>query len=141
MLPVNVNGVIAGIFDDLPLRRAEVTSFLADWALENNMVLAERDLMQPHALSSIDAYRIIILPLGSETFDPSPKLDFVIAVTRLAPACPVVVLSDRVHQPDVFAAFQANAMGYVPSSLDPETALQALSLILKGGHYYPAGVL
>lgn len=125
----------------MPLRRAEVAAFLTAWAWQNSMVLDARALMQPQELPSIDAYRIIILSLGSETFDPSPALSFVLEMTSLAPACPVVVLSDRVHQPDVLAAFQANAMGYLPSSLDPETALQALSLILNGGHYYPAGVL
>lgn len=84
---------------------------------------------------------MIILPLGSEGLDTSPALHLMKELTAAAPACPVVLLSDRINQADIVSAFRANAMGYVPSSLSPDTALEALSLILHGGHYYPADIL
>ena len=57
------------------------------------------------------------------------------------PQTPVVVLSDREEPNEVCAAFEAGAAGFMPTSIDPSVALQALSFIKCGGSFFPPSAL
>lgn len=60
---------------------------------------------------------------------------------RAFSASAVVILSDNEDFAAVSAAFRHGAHGYIPTSLEPELALEALQLVLVGGTFFPAAAL
>jgi len=54
---------------------------------------------------------------------------------------PVAMVSDHEDRGEVMAAFRAGVRGFVPSTLEPELALQALTFVLGGGTFFPPQVL
>jgi len=57
------------------------------------------------------------------------------------PRAPLVILSDLEEPEEVCAAFEAGAVGFMPTSIDPSVALEALSFIKCGGSFFPPSAL
>ena len=96
--------------------------------------------------SSIERHRtancaIVILSIGSASVKDPPQQTLIKYARKLMPQTPLVVLSDREEPNEVCAAFEAGAAGFMPTSLDPSVALQALSLIRCGGSFFPPSAL
>ncbi|HTM78124.1 MAG TPA: hypothetical protein VL133_10915 [Devosia sp.] len=135
------NGVIA-LIDEMPMRRAEIAAFLADWAVQARMRVTLRDLSAQDDFTSGGAsIRMMIVSVGGDTLSRSRALPFIISQGKAGHDIPVVVLSDRSARREIELAFQAGAQGYIPSTTEPGLALQALTFILNGGHYFPSVAL
>lgn len=113
--------------------------------------------MLTHALPS----RVTLFGVSSyqELTDHKPPWEFIILYIRNAgitgtwvqeqlrlirdtePYTPVVMISDRDDPGDVLSALNFGIRGYIPTSIAPEVAIAALSLIEMGGTYIPAGAL
>ena len=72
----------------------------------------------------------LLMPDGS-------GFDEITALTRIAPAVPIIVVSMAESRQDVMRALDAGAMGYVPKSASGDTLLYAIEMVLRGEVYMP----
>jgi DNA-binding NarL/FixJ family response regulator len=73
-----------------------------------------------------------------------PDMDAEVAlelVRQRAPETRIAVLSASSEQTDIRSALDICAVGYIPKNEPPEIMLQAIQLILSGGHYLPPELL
>lgn len=61
----------------------------------------------------------------------------IVALTKLAPAVPIVVVSMAENRQDVMRALDAGAMGFVPKSASGDILLYAIEMVLRGEIYMP----
>ncbi|HYG89506.1 MAG TPA: response regulator transcription factor [Azospirillum sp.] len=92
-------------------------------------------------LEHLQNYQMIVLGIGGAAASGRETLDRVEEMHGVAPKAPLVIVSDREESQEVIAAFQAGARGYIPTSVDVEVALKALSFILSGGSFFPPTAL
>ena len=59
------------------------------------------------------------------------------ALTKIAPAVPIIVVSMAESRQDVMRALDAGAMGFVPKSAPGDTLLYAIGMVLRGEIYMP----
>lgn len=59
------------------------------------------------------------------------------ALTKIAPAVPIIVVSMAESRHDVMRALDAGAMGFVPKSSPGDTLLYAIEMVLRGEIYMP----
>jgi DNA-binding NarL/FixJ family response regulator len=84
---------------------------------------------------------MIILSVGGASVEDPQQQTFIKSARKLMPRTPLVVLSDREEPKEVCAAFEAGAAGFMPTSIDPSVAIQALSFIKSGGSFFPPSAL
>jgi DNA-binding NarL/FixJ family response regulator len=72
----------------------------------------------------------LLMPDGS-------GFDEITAITKLAPAVPIIVVSMAENRQDVMQALDAGAMGFVPKSAPGDTLLYAIEMVLRGEIYMP----
>ena len=80
---------------------------------------------------------MIILSVGGASLEDTQQQTFIKSARKSMPRTPLVVISDREESKEVCAAFEAGAAGFMPTSIDPSVALQALSFIKSGDHFFP----
>ena len=129
------------IIDSKKLRQAGIVRLLDTWAGALGLTVSAVDLA-----SFIERHRtancaIVILSIGSASVEDPPQQTLIKYARKLMPQTPLVVLSDREEPNEVCAAFEAGAAGFMPTSLDPSVALQALSFIKCGGSFVPPSAL
>lgn len=135
-------GHLVLVHDDMPLRRAQLTAFLARWAELERVGLVTAGM--PGADDVLDLHpqcRMVVFSLGSMVFDRSPALHQVLGLAEQYPQVPAVILAEAGSARDAATAFQAGAKGYIPATIEPDVALHALSFILNGGHFFPPSAL
>ena len=127
--------------DSQTLRRAAFNSLIASWAGENNIDVSSGCLINPPSLENLADPVLLVLVLGSARID-DPVIQLQLSKARAQwPDVPVAVVSEHEDRAEVMAAFRAGVRGYIPSMLEPELALQALSFVLGGGTFFPPQVL
>jgi DNA-binding CsgD family transcriptional regulator len=57
------------------------------------------------------------------------------------PQALLVIISDREDAQEIRAAFEEGAVGFMPTSIEPAVAFQALSFIRSGGSFFPPSAL
>lgn len=128
------------IVDPKSLRRAEIATFLQVWSESAGLsVIAATDL--PEDAIQSGHCRLAIVNVGGTAVGSSENQRCIKAIRALMPETPLVVISDREEPEEVLAAFQAGARGFIPSSIEPPVALQALTFILGGGSFYPPAAI
>jgi DNA-binding NarL/FixJ family response regulator len=133
------------IIDSKKLRQAGVAHLLDAWA--SSMDLAVRavglaNLIERNGNTSWTAScAMVILSIGGASVGDPQQQTFIKCARKLMPRTPLVILSDREEPNEVHAAFQAGAAGFMPTSIDPSVALQALSFIKCGGSFFPPSAL
>ena len=84
---------------------------------------------------------MVIFSVGSISVGDPQQQMWMRSVRTLIPDAPLVILSDRDDVQEVCAAFDAGAAGFMPTSIEPMVALQALSFIRNGGSFFPPSAL
>jgi DNA-binding NarL/FixJ family response regulator len=130
------------VFDPLILRRAGFGSFLRSWAEQRKLAIIEAT----PAVTAADAWtgaecRMAMLTVGGSTLSGPEAQDWIERVRARLPDAPLVIVSDRDDPDEVVSAFRAGARGFIPTSLEPAIALQALTFILNGGSFFPPTAL
>jgi DNA-binding NarL/FixJ family response regulator len=127
--------------DSQALRRAAFHSLIEPWANENHIEISSGCLLSATVPEDVEAPALLVLILGSARID-DPVIQLQLSKARaLWPDVPVAMVSDHEDRGEVMAAFRAGVRGYVPSTLEPELALQALNFVLGGGTFFPPQVL
>ena len=96
----------------------------------------------PHDIDYTSANcEMIIISLGGASIQEASQVALLAGVRRLIPQVPLVIISDRDEPQEVYAAFQQEAIGFMPTSIEPALAFQALSFMRSGGSFFPPSVL
>ena len=69
-----------------------------------------------------------VLNMGTASLNRPSHLDWLNRLIGAIAAAPAVVVSDLEDPEEMAAAFRAGARGFLPTSTEPELALEALSL-------------
>jgi len=132
------------VIDALELRRAGVVSLLKPWTDARQLRIIAND---PQRISLVpelepnDQYQMILLILGSAAVG-DPKIQaWIASLSHRHNNVPLVLVSDREDAAEVVAALEAGARGFIPTSIAPSVALQALAFIMSGGSFFPPAAL
>ena len=129
------------IIDSKRLRQAGIARLLDAWAGAKGLTVSAVNLGRPIDSHIAASCAMVILSVGSASVE-DPQQQALIKYTRKSmPRAPLVIFSDREEAEEVCSAFDAGAAGFMPSSLDPSVALQALSFIKCGGSFFPPSAL
>jgi DNA-binding NarL/FixJ family response regulator len=132
------------VIDALELRRAGVVSLLKPWTDAHQLRIIAND---PQRISLVpelepnDQYQMILLILGSAAVG-DPKIQaWIASLSHRHGNVPLVLVSDREDAAEVVAALEAGVRGFIPTSIAPSVALQALAFIMSGGSFFPPAAL
>jgi DNA-binding NarL/FixJ family response regulator len=131
------------IVDSKRLRQAAVMRLLATWADPMGLTAKSVFLDDPFRIDHIPVdCQMIIISVGSASIEDAYHLTLIGNVRSLMPHyASLVIISDREEPQEICAAFQGGANGFIPTSIEPAVAFQALSFIRSGGSYFPPSVL
>ena len=130
------------LVDAVALHRAAWTSFLRDWAEDSHAaVVSVSPVALPLTAGPDACFALVILTLNCASVRAPDTLACLDLLSKRMSGVPVVILSDRHTDAEVVAALRAGVRGFVPACTEPEVALQALSYIMGGGSFFPAGPL
>jgi DNA-binding NarL/FixJ family response regulator len=129
------------IIDAKKLRQAGIMHFLAAWAEATGLtigVIVDRAQWNHNVHTSSE---MVMLSIGSGSIYDPWQQSLIKEVKTRAPQAALVVISDREESDEIRAAFEAGAAGFMPTSIEPSVALQALSFIKCGGSFFPPSAL
>lgn len=130
------------LVDRQRLRRAWLKASLESWALGGRVAaVASAAELAPRVDDPSQRIEIAILSVGSLTAADQPVAEDLRWLRSHLPEVPVVLLADREDAASMTAALRAGVRGYLPTSIEPDVARQALALVLAGGSYAPPGLL
>jgi DNA-binding NarL/FixJ family response regulator len=129
------------IIDSKKLRQAGIVRLLDSWAGALGLTVSAVELASSIERHKTASCALVILSIGSASVEDPTQQILIKYARKLMPQTPLVVLSDREEPNEVCAAFEAGAAGFMPTSIDPSVALQALSLIKCGGSFFPPSAL
>ena len=124
------------VLDAMVLRRAAFLHFLQGWAEAHRLGLVELSAICADTDADIDC-RMILVVLGGSRVADSSALNAIQSEPHFKNA-PSVVVSDLVQVDEVVGALRLGARGYLPTSMDPNVALAAMTYILEGGEVFPS---
>jgi DNA-binding NarL/FixJ family response regulator len=131
------------IVDTKRLRQAGIVRLLEAWADCLGLALvgiSQNKLLEGLELAS-SRCEMVIISVGSTSVEDNENQECIKQLHIIVPCAPLVILSDREDAEEVYAAFRAGAIGFVPTSSEPSAALQALSFVKCGGPFFPTSVL
>lgn len=130
------------IIDSKRLRQAGITRLIDIWGdvmgLTVKAVVPDAPLDTCCALANCE---MTIISLGSGSIEDAQHRALIESVRMLMPQALLVIISDREDPREICAAFEEGAVGFMPTSLEPAVAFQALSFIRAGGSFFPPSVL
>jgi len=130
------------IFDSKRLRQAGFTRLLETWA--DVMGLTAKPVVPGVPLDACCApanCEMTIVCVGNESIQGAQYQELITNVRRLMPQALLVIISDREDPQEIRAAFEEGAVGFMPTSIEPAVAFQALSFIRSGGSFFPPSAL
>lgn len=124
------------VLDTMIFRRAAFLHFLHDWAEGHHLELIELSAVGADTNADIDCRMILVVLGGSRTADSS-ALNAIQNQPQFKNV-PLVLISDLVQVEEAVSALRLGARGYLPTSMDPNVALAAMTYILEGGEVFPS---
>src|SRR5262245_37603244 len=129
------------IIDSKKLRQAGIVHLLDTWASTVGLTVTAVDSASPNEMPKPASCAMVILSLGSASLEVPQQQALIKSTRKSMPRAPLVIFSDREEPSEVCAAFEAGAVGFMPTSIDPAVALQGLSFIKSGGSFFPPSAL
>jgi DNA-binding NarL/FixJ family response regulator len=114
----------------------QLASLLPEWRVEPISEARELHRHVNRAPSSV-----LILNTHGESMDSPEVAGEMATLAKLAPAVPILVMSERCDASDVTSAFGLGARGYLPTSLAISEVTAIVRLVAQGGTYVPANIL
>jgi DNA-binding NarL/FixJ family response regulator len=130
------------IIDSKKLRQVSIRRLLDIWA--DSMGLTVKAVAPEAPLDTCCAPEncaMTIISIGSTSIEEIQCQASIESVRVHMPQAPLVVISDREDPKEICAAFKHGAVGFMPTSIEPALAFQALSFIRSGGSFFPPSVL
>jgi DNA-binding NarL/FixJ family response regulator len=132
------------IVDALPLRSlglSNIVGRLSRSAVPGKFRLTVHTPEQ--AKQSIDAdpnCEMLIYNAGGASIADSDNMQRIKVLRALAPDVPLVIFSERESREEIISALNVGAQGVVYAGTNADLAVQAFSLILNGGSYFPSAM-
>jgi DNA-binding NarL/FixJ family response regulator len=130
------------IIDSKRLRQAGITRLLETWA--DVMGLTAKPVVPGVPFDACCApadCEMTIICVGNESIQASQYQGLITNLRRQMPQALLVIISDREDAQEICAAFEVGAVGFMPTSIEPAVAFQALSFIRSGGSFFPPSAL
>jgi DNA-binding NarL/FixJ family response regulator len=127
------------IIDTKKLRQAGIARLLQAWA--DVMGFTVNAVLPGGALPDPNNCAMIIVNLGDTSIEDAQCHVLLENVRKLMPNASLIIISDREDLHEVCAAFHEGARGFMPTTIEPRLAFQALSFIDGGGTFFPPSVL
>jgi DNA-binding NarL/FixJ family response regulator len=130
------------VLDKNRLRQAGVMHLIDEWAdgVGLQVTAAAPDVLKQDAAAS-PRCKMVVVSVGSASVGDDPQRSLIEQIRSDFPEASVVVLSDREEAEEICAAFLEGASGFMPTSIDPAVAFQALTFINAGGTFFPPSTL
>jgi DNA-binding NarL/FixJ family response regulator len=139
-IEIHRGGDAVVVVDGMSLRRAGLVQLLDGWARANGVsVVGTGDFSFVYADRL--ACRLLLLNLGGTAASEPQSAELLRELIRQNPDVPVVVFADDDAPENVISAFRVGARGYIPTLMQPDLVLQALTFIIAGGSFFPPEVL
>ena len=130
------------IVDKNRLRQAGIMHLLEAWADVMGLVVTAVPPDTPLKRGRVSVHcKMVILSLGNTSVEDSQQRALIQNIRAFLPDAALVIISDREEPEEVCAAFQQGAAGFMPTSIHPSLAFQALSFIKGGGWFFPPSAL
>jgi DNA-binding NarL/FixJ family response regulator len=84
---------------------------------------------------------MLIVSVGGEIISAEENMRLLARLRFKMPDVPLVIIADYESSDETAAALRAGAQGYIQNGIGPELATRALSLLLRGGSYFPLAAL
>jgi two-component system, NarL family, nitrate/nitrite response regulator NarL len=132
------------IVDALPLRSLGISSILD--RLDRSSVPSKFRLIvhtpdQAEQWIEADANcEMLIYNAGGASIADRDNLHRIKVLRALAPDVPLVIFSERESREEIISALNVGAQGVLHAGRNAEQALQAFSVILNGGSYFPSAM-
>jgi DNA-binding NarL/FixJ family response regulator len=126
------------ILDVMSLRRAGLSSLLAEWAQSCGVTLRSSDLAED---DTVDNCKMLLLSLGNGTLGDPDLMQKIKAMQVKQPEAILVAISDRDDPDEMLRAFQIGFRGFIPTALEPTAVFQVLTFLISGGSFFPPTVL
>jgi DNA-binding NarL/FixJ family response regulator len=124
------------LIDSRPFRRAGLVNVLASWADEEGFRLQQSDGATFANLDGGDV-GLVMLSVGGEGLS-NPQVAQAVSDARARfGEAPIALLCDSAEGPHIRAACVSGVDAYIPTYLEPGTALKALSFVVAGGKFFP----
>lgn len=130
------NAGLAILVDALPFRRAGLANILAQWVFTEGLTLKAISLEELR-IAEFRNPQIYILNVGGDCMSDDRLVAALQCLRTRSPTIPVAVFSDSVDAAIVRFACAAGVDAYIPTNLEPPTALKALSFVISGGKFFP----
>ena len=82
---------------------------------------------------------LIYIARGADNADRD-NLERIKALRALAPDVPLMILSDSQSREEIISTLNVGAQGFLYVGANAELALQAFSIMLNGGSYFPSAI-
>lgn len=138
----NAKGPSVLLIDSNQMRRAGIASLLAAWA--GPLGIAIREASPGEILREFEddaRWQLVLLSVGGESISHGEYGTLMRVLPALAGSTPLVVIADNEVADEILVAYRCGCGGYVPTSMDPRLALQALGFIMNGGFFFPPSAL
>jgi DNA-binding NarL/FixJ family response regulator len=133
---------IVVIIDSKELRRVAIEGLLEDWAdAEGFETISTTPDGAVAPLNQEFDCRMMVFNVGGESIASNENMQMLTLLRARMPNIPLVIITDYETPHETAAALFAGAQGYFQSGMGLELAVQALSLVLHGGSYYPISAL
>jgi DNA-binding NarL/FixJ family response regulator len=114
----------------------QLASLLSEWRVEPISEAIELHRHVNWAPSSV-----VILNTHGDSMDNPAVAGEMAILAKLAPAIPILIVSERCDLSEVTLAFGLGARGYLPTSLALSEVTTIVRLVAQGGTYVPANIL
>lgn len=130
------------IVDAMELRRAGLVALVEPWASGQGIATFQIPPTElgVDLLSRFEP-KFVIFSIGGASLHAAEPMHWACDVRDMLPNVPCVVLSDRTEPEEAILAARLGHQAFMPTSIEPQIALQAFAFVIGGGTYFPREAL
>jgi DNA-binding NarL/FixJ family response regulator len=114
----------------------QLASLLYEWRVE-----PISEAIELHRHASWAPSSVLILSIHGKSMGDAEVAREMATLAKLAPAIPILVMSERCDASEVTLAFGLGVRGYLPTSLAMSEVTAIVRLVAQGGTYVPVNIL
>jgi DNA-binding NarL/FixJ family response regulator len=84
---------------------------------------------------------LVVLSIGAARLSDADTLQVIGSLVDRLDRIPMVIVGDREDIDEIIDVVRRGVRGYIPASLDPSEATEAIRFVLGGGTFFPASLL